>query len=442
MIYQTNGTSGFYFYDGNIWTKVDGVAGPQGTDGADGNSSIWNANTSGQTPTTGLFHFNQTGIVVNCLDLNSVIMTSWFAQAAPNDIIIVREVNNPEKVGYFRLITVFTALPLPTPEGTCVANVSYISGIDYTSNWPEITSPPTSYYISYVVSGQSGPAGADGAQGPIGLTGAAGVDGVDGVAGPQGPQGETGVAGPQGEIGVAGPQGETGVAGPQGEFGVNGAQGPIGLTGANGVAGPQGPIGDTGVAGPQGEIGVAGPQGETGVAGPQGEFGVNGAQGPIGLTGSTGPAGVQGVTGNVGAAGPAGADGASYTQPTYLNNTFYAELGGYVIQISPNGKHGLVVAMQDQGFSNWHEASDILSNASNHDADGKEFSDWRLPTKRELNLMYGVYSDGNEVSLNAYVYWSSTENGSNYAWEQYFDGGNQVSNGKSSASFVRAVRAF
>ena len=91
------------------------------------------------------------GYKVNCLDLNSVIMTSWFAQAAPNDIIIVREVNNPEKVGYFRLISVFTALPLPTPEGTCVAEVSYISGIDYTSNWPEITSPPTSYYIGYVV---------------------------------------------------------------------------------------------------------------------------------------------------------------------------------------------------------------------------------------------------------------------------------------------------
>ena len=40
----------------------------------------------------------------------------------------------------------------------------------------------------------------------------------------------------------------------------------------------------------------------------------------------------------------------SYTQPIYTVNTFYAELGGYVIQISPNGKHGLVVAMQDQGI--------------------------------------------------------------------------------------------
>ena len=43
-------------------------------------------------------------------------------------------------------------------------------------------------------------------------------------------------------------------------------------------------------------------------------------------------------------------------EKTYTINTFYAELGGYVIQISPSGTHGLVVAMQDQGTSNWYEA--------------------------------------------------------------------------------------
>ena len=104
------------------------------------------------------------------------------------------------------------------------------------------------------------------------------------------------------------------------------------------------------------------------------------------------------------------------TSKTYSVNTFYAELGGYVIQISPNGKHGLVVAMQDQGSSTWYEANDLLSNPSNHDADGKEFSDWRLPTKRELNLMYVVYSDGNAANLNTTSYWSSTESRYNYAW--------------------------
>jgi hypothetical protein len=132
----------------------------------------------------------------------------------------------------------------------------------------------------------------------------------------------------------------------------------------------------------------------------------------------------------------------SYTQPIYAVNTFYAELGGYVIQISPNGKHGLVVAMQDQGLSTWYEANDLLSNASNHDADGREFSDWRIPTKRELNLMYFVYANGNGASLNANYYWSSTEDDFDIAWGQGFSSGIQSLNDKRLTDSVRAVRAF
>ena len=130
------------------------------------------------------------------------------------------------------------------------------------------------------------------------------------------------------------------------------------------------------------------------------------------------------------------------TSKTYSVNTFYAELGGYVIQISPNGKHGLVVAMQDQGISNWYEANDLLSNPSNHDANGKEFSDWRLPTKRELNLIYAVYINGNGASLNANYFWSSTEKSSTQAWIQPFVYGNQTDDSKASTNSVRAVRAF
>ena len=33
MIYQTDEISGFYFYNGTAWTKIDGVAGPQGDKG-------------------------------------------------------------------------------------------------------------------------------------------------------------------------------------------------------------------------------------------------------------------------------------------------------------------------------------------------------------------------------------------------------------------------
>jgi hypothetical protein len=131
------------------------------------------------------------------------------------------------------------------------------------------------------------------------------------------------------------------------------------------------------------------------------------------------------------------------TSKTYSVNTFYAELGGYVIQISPNGKHGLVVAMQDQGSSTWYQANDLLSNPSNHDADGKEFSDWRLPTKRELNLMYVVYTNGNAASLNANSYWSSTESyNDDDAWRQDLYNGTQSTIDKDYRFDVRAVRAF
>ena len=201
----------------------------------------------------------------------------------------------------------------------------------------------------------------------------------------------------------------------------------------NGVAGPQGEAGLQGIQGIQGDIGL------TGATGPQGEAG---ADGNDGATGPAGPAGADGADGNDGAAGPAGADGASYTQPTYLNNTFYAELGGYVIEVNSDGTHGLVVAMQDQSYSNWYEADDLLSNAANHDTNGAKFKDWRLPTKRELNLMYGVYTNGNGASLNSYTYWRSTGTGSNYAWVHYFINGDQDNNYKINSLNVRAVRAF
>ena len=132
----------------------------------------------------------------------------------------------------------------------------------------------------------------------------------------------------------------------------------------------------------------------------------------------------------------------SYTQPIYSVNTFYAELGGYVIAVRDGGKHGLVVAMQDQGYSSWYEANDLLSDANNHDVNGAKFMDWRLPTKRELNLMYVVYNNGNAASLNTNYYWSSTESDNSVAWEQDFYGGSQYGSNKDDTIYVRAVRAF
>ena len=137
------------------------------------------------------------------------------------------------------------------------------------------------------------------------------------------------------------------------------------------------------------------------------------------------------------------------TSKTYSVDTFYLELGGYVIEVNSDVTHGLVVAMQDQGSSTWYEANDLLSNAANHDVNGAKFMDWRMPTKRELNLMYVVYSNGNGASLNPYFYWSSKENGYDSAWYHYFNNnGSQDSDpqgidGKANPTYsVRAVRAF
>ena len=104
--------------------------------------------------------------------------------------------------------------------------------------------------------------------------------------------------------------------------------------------------------------------------------------------------------------------------------------------------------MQDQGNTTWYEADDLLSNASNHDTNGEKFMDWRLPTKRELNLMYGVYTNGNGANLQNLqpilpgYYWSSTELDYDSAWGQDFSDGGGNYYGKLSTINVRAVRAF
>lgn len=70
------------------------------------------------------------------------------------------------------------------------------------------------------------------------------------------------------------------------------------------------------------------------------------------------------------------------------------------------------------------------------------YSDWFLPSKDELNLMYtilGVYGVG---GFAGYSVWSSSEYNARYAWFQYFSNGYQNYYGKYDYIRVRAVRAF
>jgi hypothetical protein len=130
---------------------------------------------------------------------------------------------------------------------------------------------------------------------------------------------------------------------------------------------------------------------------------------------------------------------ASVYSQTYNVNTFYAELGGYVIQT--DGTHGVVVAMQDQGDSNWHNAWAVVNDASKHDSNGAKFNDWRLPTKDELNLIFLQQESIGGFDLGS-SYWSSTEFDNVSAWLQYFLEGLQIGPNKDLTANVRAVRAF
>ncbi len=80
---------------------------------------------------------------------------------------------------------------------------------------------------------------------------------------------------------------------------------------------------------------------------------------------------------------------------------------------------------------------------------GGGFTDWFLPSKDELNLMYQNKATINAtaganggISFASNYYWSSTESSSSYAWRQYFGSGFQYFDDKYNTNRVRAVRAF
>ena len=142
--------------------------------------------------------------------------------------------------------------------------------------------------------------------------------------------------------------------------------------------------------------------------------------------------------------------------------------GGIIAYIDSTGQHGLIVATADQSEGiQWYNGSYMVTGATGtaigtgltntntiiaaqgsgsyaasiaRDYNGGGYTDWYLPSKDELNLLYenktaiGGFSDNN--------YWSSTEGGNDNAWRQLFYSGYQVVSNKFNPYDVRAVRAF
>jgi len=108
--------------------------------------------------------------------------------------------------------------------------------------------------------------------------------------------------------------------------------------------------------------------------------------------------------------------------------------GGTVFSVS-GGKY--LECSGELGSLNWDQAIIVVQNY-----DGGGFTDWRLPTKDELNLMYVNLKKRNLGGFGNERYWSSSQDGNNRAWRQRFSDGGQDSFYKTSTNSVRAVRSF
>ena len=135
-------------------------------------------------------------------------------------------------------------------------------------------------------------------------------------------------------------------------------------------------------------------------------------------------------------------DGWMYLEAAPYNQSPSAEWGCYGVSIS--GANSTTVGTGEQntidietGCARAGTAADICANLS---LGG--YSDWFLPSKGELNLMYEnlkVYGVG---GFDDHYYWSSSEFDTSYAWNQYFYSGYQDYKYKFQLLRVRAVRAF
>jgi ubiquinone biosynthesis protein UbiJ len=131
--------------------------------------------------------------------------------------------------------------------------------------------------------------------------------------------------------------------------------------------------------------------------------------------------------------------------------------GGIVFYVTADGLHGLIAETVDQSpGSMWFEAQDIISTSTTHSPEGALFTDWRLPTKNELNLMYTnigpltQYAIISGFSLGGSVpvkYWSSTKDYGPpmdyaYYFVKNFSDGRQGFDSEIDLAYVRAIRAF
>ena len=109
--------------------------------------------------------------------------------------------------------------------------------------------------------------------------------------------------------------------------------------------------------------------------------------------------------------------------------------GNFTVFANNKKEHGIVFSVHDLGQVNWYDAKRLCEEYREGG-----FSDWRLPTKIELQKLY---SNRNKVNgLTSSNYWSSSEFNSDNAWNLYVHDGSCNYGNKNNTISVRAVRSF
>ena len=152
--------------------------------------------------------------------------------------------------------------------------------------------------------------------------------------------------------------------------------------------------------------------------------------------------------------------------PVYAIGQLHA--GGIIFYIDSTGYHGMVCTTADKGIKEWgcrgtlingtlltigsgqNNTNLIIAGCSTvttaarycNDLVENGYTDWYLPSKAELTLMYTNLHAQGLGNFGEFFYWSSSAYSNLYAWLYVFDGGYADIVDKNNTLAVRPVRAF